>query len=145
MFSCLGSKRNTRNCVVNPQSRTRTVDLSESRKRHEELKKELINLRQTRKNSKTGKDRLREITQQNIKKLAVIRRLKTLQKKSRKKRILRKIASDRRRSGKKKRTKRKKSTRGRRRRTKINTNESKQESTMGGRRRKRKSRRRRRY
>ena len=143
MFSCLGSKRNTRNCVVNPQSRTRTVDLSESRKKHEELKEELINLRKTRK-KRAGKDRLREITQQNIKKLAVIRRLKTLQKNSLKKR-----RSLRKRLEKNKRSKSKSKRKSKRRRgnkiTKVNTNESKEESTMGGRRRKRKSRRKRRY
>lgn len=139
MFSCLGSKRNTRNCVVNPQSRTRTVDLSESRKKHEELKEELINLRKTRKKSKTGKSRFKKIAGETRTKIAVLRELRLLQEKSSKKRrSLRKTKDKRNKT-------RRKSKRRKSKRTKVNTNESKQESTIGGRRRKRKSRRRRRY
>ena len=126
MLSCLGRKKNTRNCVIEPQNSSKSFDLSESIKNNEEL----IQLRKSRMN-KTGKDRLREIANRSATKLAVIKRLKKLQKNSKKNRSSRKISLERRRSSKKKRTKRRRrsSTRGR---------------STGGRRRRRKSRRRRR-
>mgnify|MGYP004177437619 CR=1 FL=1 len=128
MLSCLGRKKNTRNCVIEPQNSSKSFDLSESIKNSEEL----IQLRKSRMN-KTGNDRLREIAKRSATKLAVIKRLKKLQKKSKKNRSSRKLSLERRRSGKKKRTKRR-----------IRRRRSTRRRSTGGRRRRRKSRRRRR-
>ena len=78
MFSCLGSKKNTRNCVM---SLTHSDNLknSKSLETNDRLQITLT------KNNNAGKQQLKDIVKKTAKKIAVIKRLKQLQSQSKKK------------------------------------------------------------